>query len=894
MAAKLEERRIKKLASEERKKLKQEARLQRKRDLRKRKVREAEKAKEVAKEDRRASFQVARGRRRVNLVKRELAARTLAQRHLMAFVMRQHRGYQAGLFHRDVCRRLDKFAKDVIAGKSPRLILQAPPRHGKQIADDTPVLTTKGWTTHGALRTGDEVFGPDGVPTQVVAVGEPALQNCEVEFTDGSVVRTHENHEWTVYDRCGDSGWRTVETKYLEQRTLWSGPRGKRGGRAALQLPHVHALQLPEAALPLDPYVLGVWLGDGRSCNADFCWHADDAAVAVAVNEAQPITRRWVHRTTGVNYGFMAGVKPILRRLGVLNAKHVPAEYELSSIEQRLALLAGLIDTDGHVELGTQRVRIATVSDVLASGIERLVRSLGWRANRYTQQPALSTSGVQGRHPVHYVSFTPDRAIPTRLPRKRIVARESSQRRLGIAAVRRGAPAIGRCIQVARADGLYLVGEQLIPTHNSLLASVYFPAWFLGNNPDKEIIATSYSGSLALTFSRKVRELLREQTYQAVFPRAVLDKDNQNAEGWMTTRKGGYVPAGVGGAITGKGAHILVIDDPLKNAEDASSTLIKDSIWEWYTSTAYTRLAPGGGVIVIATRWAEDDLSGRLEALSESGEGDKFQIIRYPAIATEDEPYRKAGEALHPERYSVEQLRKIERAVGPSVWQALYQQQPMPDTGSYFTRDMFRWYTGAAPGRLAVYAGWDLAIGKGDRNDFTAGVVVGIDQDDGMWVLDVRHGRWDSFEIVEQMLDVQRVWKPEVHGIEKSQVSMAIGPYLEQRMYEDKAYEMVVRDLPPGRRDKELRARAIQGRMRQGRVQFPKDKHWADGIYAEMLKFPNGAHDDRVDALAWIGLMLQEMNVPLEPREPEYAKGSWKEKLEKLVNNPTKRGSMAA
>jgi predicted phage terminase large subunit-like protein len=436
---------------------------------------------------------------------------------------------------------------------------------------------------------------------------------------------------------------------------------------------------------------------------------------------------------------------------------------------------------------------------------------------------------------------------------------------------------------------------QMPPRHGkSLLASIYFPAWHLGNHPHHEVIATSYSGALAMVFSRKVRGLLRDPQYQVLFPSTKLDADNQNAEGWMTSKGGGYVPAGVGGAITGRGAHILIVDDPIKNAEDASSVLVKDSIWEWYTSTAYTRLAPGGGVLIIQTRWAEDDLSGRLEALSESGDGDKFEIIRYPMIAVEDEVFRQAGEALHPERYPLEQARNIEKAVGPSVWQALYQQNPIPDTGSYFTKDMFRWYTGAAPERLAVYAAWDLAIGKGDRNDFTAGVVIGLDEEDSMWLLDVRHGRWDSYEIVDQMLDVQRVWHPEVHGLEKSQVSMAIGPYLEQRIYEEKQYEMVVRDLPPGRRDKELRARSIQGRMRQGRVQFPKDQPWTDKLYSELLKFPAGAHDDMVDALAWVGLMLQEMSTPIEPKEPEYAPDSWKAKVEKFVRNPSRRGSMAA
>ena len=230
------------------------------------------------------------------------------------------------------------------------------------------------------------------------------------------------------------------------------------------------------------------------------------------------------------------------------------------------------------------------------------------------------------------------------------------------------------------------------PRHGkSTLASVAFPAWHLGRNPEHEFISCSYSGSLAMSFSRKVRHQLREPNYKNIFNGAVLDPTSQSVESWLTTKGGGYVAAGVGGGITGKGAHVLVIDDPVKNREDAESEYNRDSVWDWYTSTAYTRLAPGGGILVILTRWHDDDLAGRL--LQAAAEGaDEWEVVRYPALAEEDEVFRKEGDALHPERYNIESLDKIRRAIGPRDWSALYQQNPVADEGDYFTREMVQYY----------------------------------------------------------------------------------------------------------------------------------------------------------------------------------------------------------
>ena len=431
------------------------------------------------------------------------------------------------------------------------------------------------------------------------------------------------------------------------------------------------------------------------------------------------------------------------------------------------------------------------------------------------------------------------------------------------------------------------------PRHGkSTLASIAFPAWHLGRNPEHEFISCSYSGSLAMSFSRKVRHQLREPNYKNVFSDASLDPTSQSVESWLTTKGGGYVAAGVGGGITGKGAHVLVIDDPVKNREDAESEYSRDSVWDWYTSTAYTRLAPGGGILVILTRWHDDDLAGRLLAAAADG-ADDWEVVKYPAIAEQDEEFREEGEALHPERYDVSSLGKIQKAIGPRDWSALYQQNPVADEGDYFNRDMINYYDEADLDytRLRYYCAWDLAIGQRERNDYSVGLVVAVDEYDRLYVVDCVRGKWDGFELVERILDLYETWRPGVVGIEKGHIEMALGPFLEKRVRERRLNEAYFRDLKTGRRDKEARARAIQGRMQQGMVYFPKEPLWVGPLIAELLRFPNGVHDDQVDALAWIGLMMTEFATYIEPIEHVP---SWRDRLRKMAKGDNVKTAMSA
>lgn len=419
------------------------------------------------------------------------------------------------------------------------------------------------------------------------------------------------------------------------------------------------------------------------------------------------------------------------------------------------------------------------------------------------------------------------------------------------------------------------------PRHGkSALGSITFPSWHLGRNPSHEVISCSYSAALSLKFSRKARALVRDPAFTQVFPDFQLDPDSQSAEEWLTTDAGGFRAAGVGGPITGTGAHCLIIDDPVKNREEAESETTRESVWDWYTSTAYTRLMPGGGVLLILTRWHDDDLAGRLMSAMAAGDGDEWRVVNYPAIAEHDELYRKAGEPLHPERYSLESLKRIKRAVGPRDWAALYQQNPVPDDGAFFTKNMFpRYKQEDLPpyDELIMYTAWDLAVGQKEMNDWSVGITVGVDQQDNIYVVDIQRGRWDSLSLVEKMLDVYQTWRPAMTGIERGQIELSIGPLLMKRARERQQAGFGYEPLKPGRNDKVARAQSIRGRMQQNRVFFRAGCDITQSLINEMLRFPAGAHDDGVDSMAYIGKMLDQFAAPRKPKAKP--KKSWKDKL---------------
>ncbi len=429
---------------------------------------------------------------------------------------------------------------------------------------------------------------------------------------------------------------------------------------------------------------------------------------------------------------------------------------------------------------------------------------------------------------------------------------------------------------------------QMPPRHGkSTLASIEFPSFVLGHHPNWEVIVTSYAETLALDFSRAVRARLRDPEYQVLFPNTKMDPENQNAKGWKTRRKGGFLPAGVEGPITGKGAHILIIDDPIKNSQEADSELKRSGILKWYASTAYTRLAPGGGVLIIQTRWHLDDLSGRLESDMAEGNGDVFEVVRYPAVAVEDEKWRKKGDPLHQARYSHAQLKMIKKAVGLRTWAALYQQNPVPEQGAQFQESMFQYYQPAElPDLLTKVSAWDLAIGQKEVNDKTVGFTWGKDIVGDYWFVDCRHGHFEPFEIVEEIGDNYIKHNPYTVGIESDKVSMALGPLLDTLIEDRELYGLHVTELRPMiEGNKVKRARTLQGLMRQGKVHIPyaDTADWVEEFVTELLQFPYGRRDDHVDAAAWLALMGPETPSPGLAYSKVPKRVTWRDRLKTMT-----------
>lgn len=386
----------------------------------------------------------------------------------------------------------------------------------------------------------------------------------------------------------------------------------------------------------------------------------------------------------------------------------------------------------------------------------------------------------------------------------------------------------------------------------SQIVSRAFPAYAFGRHPDLSVIATSYSSDLSSRFSRDVQRYIDSEQYAKVFPGTRLSVKGES--GYLRTseffevvnHKGSYRSAGVGGGITGMGADCLLVDDVVKDRQAANSQTVRDSTWDWYTSTAYTRLSPGGGVIVMLTRWHLDDLVGRLLEQEREG-GEKWQIINYPAIAEQDEPHRKTGEALHPERYPIDALLRIKQAVGSNDWNALYQQHPVPATGSIFKREWIQhWSADSLPtGFEATCISWDMTFKDSDKSDYVVGQVWGR-KNGAFYLLDQVRGQWSFVQSLNQVQMLAEKY-----------------PRIMRKLIEDKANGSAIidalKDVVPGitpvtpKESKEARASAITPLFEAHNVYLPPPDRfpWVkDALIPELLTFPSGAHDDQVDSLS--------------------------------------------
>ena len=377
------------------------------------------------------------------------------------------------------------------------------------------------------------------------------------------------------------------------------------------------------------------------------------------------------------------------------------------------------------------------------------------------------------------------------------------------------------------------------PRHGkSEIGSRCFPAWFLGRNPDKYIIAASYNADLANDFGRDVRNIVHAPEYQNVFD-VKLAQDSKAANRWHTDKGGMYVAAGVGTAVTGRGAHILLIDDPFKDRKEADSENRRADVWDWYTSTAYTRLMPGGAIVLIQTRWHDDDLAGKLIEQQETG--DKWEVLSLKAIDN-DQP-------LWPEWYPIETLEGIRNVLPARDWNSLYQQDPIPDDGEYFKSNWFGEYE-ELPENLHKYGASDYAV-TGDGGDFTEHGVFAVDSQDNVYIVDWWFKQATSDVWIESQCDMIARHKPILWIGESGPIRRAVEPFLIQRMEQRQTYCRL--EWLASISDKPTRARGFQAKASMGKVFLPKNAPWKAHLLSQLLRFPAGKFDDGVDVCSLFG-----------------------------------------
>ena len=410
------------------------------------------------------------------------------------------------------------------------------------------------------------------------------------------------------------------------------------------------------------------------------------------------------------------------------------------------------------------------------------------------------------------------------------------------------------------------------PRHTkSEFASYLLPAWIMGHAPKTKIIQATHTGELAFRFGRKVRNLMNHEDYKRVFTDVELSQDSQAAGRWETNHGGEYFATGVGGAITGRGADLLIIDDP-HSEQDALSETAFDNAYEWYTSGPRQRLQPGGIIVIVMTRWSTKDLTGKLINAQTEIKADQWDVIEFPAI------FPKTGNPIWPEFWKKDELLSVKASLNEQKWQAQWQQSPTSEEGSIIKREWWmKWESQTPPNNIQhIIQSYDTAYSKKETADYSAITTWGVftSEADGkvyLILLDAIKGRWDFPELKRKALAKYKEYEPETIIIEAKASGLPLTHELRQ-------VGIPVTNFTPSKgNDKHVRVNAVAPVFEAGQVWVP-DERWAQEVIEECAAFPFGDNDDYVDSTTQAVLRFRQGNfVTLpddyweEPTVPDYA-----------------------
>ncbi len=850
---------------------------------------------------------------------RELAARTLCRRRLMPFIKRFRVKYDAGWVHEDICRRLEQFVKDIEDKKSPRLLLMMPPRGGKS-------------------EIGSRHFPPwilgQHPEWEVIAASHTASLTLSFSRYIRDLMRDPAYHAVFPETKLDPSS-QSVENWNLTSGGgyLAAGVGTGITGRGA------HCFVAATRVLTSSGYVKICSLNPGDEVLGYD--HEKNKVVSTKVSAVKISQRQdLIEVTTSagrsvvstadhpyyvVGRGYVAaellgeGAKFIVSGLPSVRQGETEDLEALSPLlprgekNQRRAVLQFLQEGVSETAL-----RVQEVLGSWAQGLLLLEGLLGG-ASRRKERKAVRNVPASGHSPRTREGCD---VLFASVPEGRTPECENTVRGLwtGLQAAKQRlavllAGVFERGAQLAHA----WLGEFELQTRGELQHPVLCHAR-VGFNPRREQVPGL--------------RLHNETAGSPHKPRAVAQPAGESDNSlWQVPRGASQVREDTVSVVKRVGTgfvdvydlqvagtenffaeeilvhNCLLLDDLVKDIEAADSINIRDNTWEWYGSTAYTRLAPGGGVLAIMTWWHENDWAGRVQEVMKSGDGDTFEIVRYPAINEDGDEYilealpgrpiqqfpknsppppegsvltRKHNTALHPARYDTKMMLGIKGNLVASgqkrIWSALYQQAPAPEDGLFFTKDMFRHFNVAPPrhGRTVVQA-WDFAITEGEQNDYTVGATIMQDEFDNLYVLDIRRFKsGDSFFIIDAILDYARDFDADLLGFEDGQIWKSISSIFTKRCDERKQYPSFETLVPLT--DKLVRAGPLRGRMQGNKVLFNPKADYYTALEHEMLRFPAGKHDDQIDALAWaVRLVLARAAPRLATRDDKLA--SWKDKL---------------
>lgn len=766
-----------------------------------------------------------------------------------------------------IMKRVTSALQKLTDGELDELFLSEPPRVGKLLADDTPILTTNGWKNHGDLVVGDYVYNPNGKPSKVIAVHPKYHTTHKVILTDGSEFECHFRHEWRVWDRSRNMEI-ILETQDMIGHTNLHGTEKVREHRYRYMIETRPPIEGKEKNLPVAPYTFGAWLGDGHNIQPRITGDAKDAEIIQRIiQDGYEKEHEYVHNKTKVVTTSFGKLRADLNKIGLCHTrerreKYIPQEYLTASLEQRLDLLAGLLDTDGSLRRKENRYDFTTSEEMLKEDFVSLIGTFGWRTSVKTMEPKVSNSGIKGKKAFWTVSFNPTMFIPCALERKRLYT-FSKQRRLAIKSIEPCKPKQGNCITV-EGDGMYLAGRKLIPTHNTTML-MFYVTWLVGRDSEKSNLYSAYSDTITSAFYNGCLEVINDPTtylWHDVFPSAKLVATNSKDETLNIDRKKRYpsltcrsLYGTLNGACDCNG--VLISDDLIGGIEEALNKDRLVAAWSKVDNNLIPRAKETAKILWCGTRWSLVDPTGlRMELLlnDDKFKGRKFDIINLPALNDNDESNFEYdyGVGFSTEYYRMRRA-SFERNNDMASWEAQYMGKPIERSGALFDPADMKYYNGTLPDEtpVRIFMAVDPAFGGGD---FVAAPICYQYEDGRVFVHDVVYS--DADKKITQPLIVSKIiyHKVQAADFEVTKSTAAYKEVIEEALKEKGHKLNITSHSAPTNVAKEIRIRDKAPEIREMYyIESGKRSKEYELFMQNVFSFSitgKNKHDDAPDSLA--------------------------------------------